>query len=172
MTFKQPTKFELFLQKYFPLIFSLLIISFSYAPLHISGLFFVKPQLILILIYFWAVNYCEDFSYGSVILCGLLEDVLDASFFGVNTFCYLLFFYFTTMNRRFIAWKDFTYSWIGFLILSLLIMTLKWVLVCVNSSAIIGFGSTFFSWMLLGLLFPPIFIVTYKLYDKVLGSNK
>ncbi len=172
MSFKKETKLEIFFHKNFPLIFSFLVIIFSYAPLHIPNLFFVKPPFILIIIYCWAVNYCDEFSYGSVILCGLLEDVFDASFLGVNTLCYLLFFHFTIINRKYIAKKEFIYNWIGFAFLSLLTMTLKWLLVSINYSRIIDFSSTWFSWVILILLFPPIFIVTFKLYNKILGASK
>ncbi len=172
MSFKKETKLEIFFHKNFPLIFSLLVIIISYAPIHIHGLFYVKPSLVYILIYCWGVNYCDDFSYGGVVCCGLLEDLLGASFFGANSLCYILFYHFTVTNRKYIAWKDFRYSWTGFALLSLPALTLKWVLVSLKSSAIIDFGPTFFSWMILCLLFPLLFLTSFKLYEKVLGVHK
>ena len=170
MTLSSNEKLELFIRSYFPLGLTVLAVLISFAPSHIAGIFFVNPPVPLILIYCWCINYCDDFSYGSVFAIGIFTDFFDNTLFGMHTLTYIIFYFFSLKIRRYLAWKSFRLGWIGFGMLAFMTMLVEWGISSINAQTFLFFTPLLVSWFITVMLYPVIFWGSSVLYTKAAGG--
>lgn len=147
-----------------PKLLTLLILLFSIAPTYIPGYSSVRPALVLIPIFYWAVYRPYSFSVVSAFFTGLALDLLESTPLGVNTLVFTVLYIATETQRRFLTGKSFSLVWVGFAILAFGAYFFKWFFVSVNFAVFTPLGTAFVSYFLLVLAYPVIVWPCAKLH--------
>ena len=94
------------------LIFILFILSII--PHSIPGYFAVKPDLILIAIYYWSIHRPTIVPPSASFVLGLIMDLFSALPLGLNAFIFVLVQKFTSDQRKLFLGQPYFVSWVGF----------------------------------------------------------
>lgn len=160
------------LRRYSPKLLTLLILLFSAAPTYLPGYSSVRPYLMLVPVFYWAVYRPEDFSVLSAFLFGLFLDFLDGTPLGVNTLVFTLFYLILQTQRRYLIGKSFSFVWFGFAVLSFGAYFFKWLFVSINYAAFTPVLTAFISYVLLLLCYPVLSWPCARLYVYLLDKEK
>ena len=139
-----------------PAVFTLLVLFVSLIPVSFTGYAGVRPCLIYIPVFYWAVFRPYSFSVRAAFLFGLILDYTNNEPLGINVLILLLFYLTVQSQRRFLMTKSFVSVWAGFSFLCFAVYCVKWFLTAVYYARFPYFLPVFFSWVLLVFLYPPI----------------
>ena len=106
------------LKKILPLISSVLLVLFTYIPLSVPLLKFLRPDVALICVYFWTLYRRDLFGPISVALLGVVSDSLTSLPLGTNMFVFIFVYIMSINYARFVNAKSFAVGWFGFAIIS------------------------------------------------------
>ena len=94
------------------LIFILFILNII--PHSIPGYFAVKPDFILIAIYYWAIHRPTIVPPSASFAVGIAMDLFSALPLGLNAFIFVLVQKFTSDQRKLFLGQPYFVSWLGF----------------------------------------------------------
>lgn len=171
---KQPFYSRLFIQLrlYSPKILTFLILLFSIAPTYIPGYSSVRPVLLMVPLFYWAIYRPYSFSVISAFFTGMAIDLLESTPLGVNTLVATLFYIAADSQRRFLINRTFPVVWFGFAVLSFGAYFLKWFFVSLNLAVFTPIGPAFISYVLLVLSYPIVVWPCAKLHLYLLDKEK
>ncbi len=155
-----------------PKLLTLLILLFSIAPTYIPGYASVRPALVLVPIFYWAVYRPYSFSVVSAFFTGLALDLLESTPLGVNTLVFTVLYIATETQRRFLTGKSFSLVWFGFAILSFGAYFLKWFFVSVSFAVFTPVWTAFVSYFLLVSAYPAVVWPCAKLHMYLTDKEK
>lgn len=85
-----------------------LILVISVAHIRFPGIYLVMPDVMLILIYYWGVNYDEKIlSINFLILLSLMIEMIDNKIFGIVTIFYYIIYNLIVRYRKILLNKSF-----------------------------------------------------------------
>lgn len=140
-------------------LFLLETVSFS---LPVAGRF--DLPFLLISFYYWSIYRPTLIPVWVIFLFGIAADLLNFTPLGLNAFVFLILRALVTDQRLFFLNQSFFTVWVGYTIISALILTLKWF----------GFGLIVFDWspyyltfnsFMAGVfLFPPMVLILHVIH--------
>ncbi len=154
-----------------PKAFTAAVLLLSVLPVSFGGYASVRAPLIFIPLFYWLIFRPYSFSAFAAFLFGLAADFLENAPLGVNSLILLAFFVFASSQRRFLTNKPFAFVWVGFGLISLSCLILKWLVVSIWYARFLPFSLTFVSWLLLFLLYPFVAWVCAKLHIYLLEKE-
>lgn len=166
------TRLLLRFRRYAPKLLTLLILLFSIAPTYIPGYSSVRPNLVMIPVFYWAVYRPYSFSVISAFFTGMALDLLKSSPLGVNTLVFTLLYLAADSQRRFLMNKTFLFVWFGFAVLSFAAYFFKWLFVSINFAAFTPAGAALISYFLLVAAYPLVVWPCAKLHLYLLDREK
>lgn len=104
-----------------------LILSLVKIPLPLMDL--VRPDVLLILVYFWAIYRPTFFSPAKIFVVGVLYDLLVGSYIGLSSILLLLFYVLVKGQRRFLMAQNFMVQWLCFALVAAAKMGVEWGLI-------------------------------------------
>lgn len=144
------------LRKTSPKLLTLLILLFSIAPTYIPGYSSVRPDLVFVPIFYWAVYRPDSFSVLSAFASGVALDLMAGTPLGINTLVFTVLYIVTESQRRFFSGKPFAWVWFGFAVLAFGAYFLKWFFVSVNYATFTPVKTAFISFVLSVLSYPVV----------------
>ena len=159
------------LRFYSPKLLTLFILLFSLAPTYLPGYSAVRPNFMLIPVFYWAVYKPENFSVIAAFTFGLMQDLLEETPLGVNTLVFTVFYILAESQRRFLSNKPFTSVWVGFAVLSFIILFLNWLIIAINYGRFSPFGTAFVGYLILLAAYPVVVWPCARLYLYLLDKN-
>ena len=126
-------------------------ITFSFAPFYRTPILFV-----LTVIFYFAVFRPIVLNVILVFLLGVFADLIGNSMFGLNAFFFVLMFFVSNLNRRFILTLNFIDSWLIFALILGVLQLLWWLLFSMLNLMIAPVMPMVFHYMVLVLTYPLI----------------
>ena len=133
-------RLDLFSRQLTPFLLTVLLIFISSVPYEIPNLGRVMPLLSLIAIFHWGVYRAELFPNYAVFFIGFFQDVLSGVPIGIHTLIYILAYNLILTQQRFFARKSFYIIWLGFAVVSAVVMFLLWGLISILNGVVIDFA--------------------------------
>ncbi len=150
----------LFLAKQVPFVstFIILIFSFVFAPIYNA-----KSTLVMIPIFFWAMEKNSSFDFVFVMLFGFIQDFMDGTQFGLNIFLFLSLYFMIYYQKFFPIDTSFAFSYLAFSLTTLLLLLLKYFLISSMFIEYINFFNIVVSWAILILSYPLLYWILQKI---------
>ena len=133
-------RLDLFSRQLTPFLLTVLLIFISSVPYEIPNLGRVMPLLSLIAIFHWGVYRAELFPNYAVFFIGFFQDVLSGVPIGIHTLIYILAYNLILTQQRFFARKSFYIIWLGFAVVSAVVMFLLWGAISILNGVVIDFA--------------------------------
>ena len=133
-------RLDLFSRQLTPFLLTVLLIFISSVPYEIPNLGRVMPLLSLIAIFHWGVYRAELFPNYAVFFIGFFQDVLSGVPIGIHTLIYILAYNLILTQQRFFAGKSFYIIWLGFAVVSAVVMFLLWGAISILNGVVIDFA--------------------------------
>ena len=133
-------RLDLFSRQLTPFLLTVLLIFISSVPYEIPNLGRVMPLLSLIAIFHWGVYRAELFPNYAVFFIGFFQDVLSGVPIGIHTLIYILAYNLILTQQRFFAGKSFYIIWLGFAVVSAVVMFLLWGFISILNGVVIDFA--------------------------------
>lgn len=141
------------------------LLSVIQIPIPILGL--IRPDLILILIYFWGIYRPQFLPIPLIFIAGLLIDILTSPFIGVNTILYITSFIIVKSQRRFLMAQSFTIQWLCFGLVCTLKTTLQWLLLSMISFMMFPIFDSLILCVFSIILYPFFALILLKIHKKI-----
>lgn len=127
----QETKAEKGLRGILPFVSGLLLVLLMLVQFNISAIENIFPFLSLIAIYYWSIFKPKLMPVSIVFLLGLLQDILSGGPLGMTALLLILVRVFVlSQGRRFLE-REFLFSWLVFIFVSLAYGALVWLVASV-----------------------------------------
>lgn len=141
----------------FPVGSVLLGIFIGVLPYQSDNFSVLLPFFSLITIYFWTIYRPNNLSYFSLLVLGLLKDVLENDVLGLNALCFIVFQAMIKSRRKYIINNSFNIIWFGFTLFSGLITLLYMLLVNFNNNVQFStFSIMCNQWLITVLVYIPL----------------
>jgi rod shape-determining protein MreD len=115
-------------RKLTPFLLSLVLVILNLVPLHLPGYAAVSPNLALMAIYYWALHRPSLLPSGAVFIVGLLQDFMSGGPIGQNAAILVVVYIIAVSQARFFYGKSFFVVWWGFMVVSLCVTAMEWVI--------------------------------------------
>ena len=119
------------LKKLIPLCVTLFWVLALCVPTHLPLSHFFRPDLAMACLYFWVLYRSDLFSILCVLILGVVSDSLSGTPFGLNLLVFVVAYILTLTYGSYVNTKPFFISWIGFALVFLLVLFLKWILLSI-----------------------------------------
>ena len=119
---------DLTVRKLTPFLLSLVLVILNLVPLHLPGYAAISPNFALMSIYYWALHRPSLLPSGAVFIVGLLQDFMSGGPIGQNAGILVVVYIIAVSQVRFFYGKSFFIVWWGFMIVSLCVATMEWVI--------------------------------------------
>lgn len=159
-------------KKLIPLISSLFLILLVYIPLPLPFSKFLRPDTMMISVFFWSLYRQDLFGLLSAVLLGLCADILAAEPIGLNIFICTFILVLTQMYGNYVNTKPFTTTWLGFALIALVAFCLKWGILSVYHSSFLPFSEILTAYSATILFYPLISRFNIFLQNKYLTQNE
>ena len=159
------------LKRFLPLLCSIFLLLIIYIPVHLPLSRFLRPDLGMICVYFWALYRQDLFGAASAFVLGLIADSLSAVPFGLNSFVFIFIFVLSSASSSYVNMKPFAVSWAGFALVSFLASVSKWLLASVFYSRFLAFGNIFVGYMATVCLYPLIARLNIFIQNRYLAEE-
>lgn len=160
------------LKKILPLISSVLLVLFTYIPLSVPLLKFLRPDVALICVYFWTLYRRDLFGPISVALLGVVSDSLTSLPLGTNMFVFIFVYIMSINYARFVNAKSFAVGWFGFAIISFVAFFVKWLMMSFYYSQFLHFLGIFAGYISTILLYPLIVRLNVFVQNKMIANEE
>lgn len=154
-----------------PLLFSILLLAFSYVPLDLSIFNNIRPAIGIICVYYWMLHRPDLFNLWSVFLLGLFDDTLTSAPVGSNIFSLLLLYVLVNNLSRFFNAKPFVVTWYGFAILSLVVMLSRWLMVSIYYGQFLPLTILLFSYLVTIAAYPVISLLLGLVHNSLISDE-
>ena len=118
--------------------------------------FEVVPDITLPMVYYWGVFQPRTLLVPSFLFIGLLEDILLGAFFGTTALVWLITYFATQTQRKFLGEKGFLIIWIGFSIICLVAYGVKSFIYIYASDKLPSLNHIFLSYLFTLALYPLV----------------
>ncbi len=160
------------LKKLFPLISAIFLMLIAYVPIHIPFSKFLRPDVGMICVYFWALYRRDLFGPISVAILGIIIDSLGAVPCGVNMFVFIFIYVMSVTYGTFVNTKPFVISWLGFAIISFIAFFVKWLLMSVYYSLFLSVPGIFIGYIATVLLYPLIARLNVFIQNRLISNEE
>lgn len=160
------------LKKILPFLCSVLLVLVAYVPIHLPLSQYLRPDVGMICVYFWALYRQDLFGALSAFVLGFVADSLSAVPIGLNVFSFMLVFALSSTFGSYVNSKPFALSWGGFAIISLLAFVAKWLLISVYYSKFLAFGGVFTAYLATVFLYPLIARLNIWIQNRFLANEE
>lgn len=155
-----------------PFFSSLFLMLVFFVPTHIPLSHFLRPDIGLICVYFWAL-YCRNvFGLISIILLGAVMDTLSMMPMGLHiavfVFVYLMAAYFGNLVNT----KPFIVSWTSFAVVCFMALGLKTAILSLYYHRMIPFLYVLMIYAASVLIYPLIARINIWLKEKYLTDDE
>lgn len=159
----EPTKLDHFIPSL--TLMGLIILTHAWPTAH----FEVIPDFALILVYYWSVFRANFVLVSSLFVIGLLEDILVGTFLGTTPLIWLITYFATQTQRKYLLERKFLMIWVGFTFVALVAYTTKALTLYYSADMLPSFKNTAFSYLLTVLFYPVLakFISPLNKYSNV-----
>lgn len=160
------------LKKLLPLISTILLILVAYIPVHVPLSKFLRADIGIICVYFWALYRRDLFGPVSVATIGIVADSLSSVPLGVNIFTFMLVYVLATTYGNFVNTKPFIVSWSGFAIISFVAFFSKWLVLSVYYSCFLSLIGVLLAFVATALIYPLIARLNMFVQNKFLANEE
>jgi rod shape-determining protein MreD len=148
------------------------IVLIGVVPLRIPLFGPISPLLALIPIYYWGVHRPDLMPFVVVFLIGLFHDVLTGAPLGVHSFIYLICHFLVISQRRVLSGKNVLLLWWGFLIVTLIAVTLEWLVFSAFNLVLMPVEPLAFRVLITAALFPLFGWMMIQLHRFVIPTPR
>lgn len=161
-----------YLQRFLPLLSSLVLLLFSYAPM--DFLFFdnIRPAVPMVCVYFWMIHRPDLFNLLSVFILGVTDDVISNVPFGTNILVLLVLYVLVNNLSRFFNGKPFIVTWYGFALLSLMTFLTKWFILSIYYSQFLPLAMVGFSFLVTAALYPLLSLLLAFVQNNLIADEE
>jgi len=129
---------DLAARKLTPFLLSLVLVILNLVPLHLPGYAAISPNFALMAIYYWALHRPSLLPSGAVFIIGLLQDFMSGGPIGQNTAILVVVYIIAVSQARFFYGKSFFVVWWGFMVVSLCVATMEWVIASLMEASMLA----------------------------------
>lgn len=158
------------LQRQTPFLVSLFFIFLEHVAINF-GTATIRPMFGLACVFFWLFNRPDIFGLFSAALLGICYDFLNYAPFGSCLFAFLLLYVLENKISKYISNKLFIVNFSSFAVLSLIVISAQWLVVCIYYKEILPFLVIFITWMVTVCLYPTIACINLKIARKILPEE-
>lgn len=155
-------------RRFVPLGWALTLLLLSFLPLPLEDIGPIRPNLLLIPVFYWAIYRPDLFGLGSAFFLGLVCDLMGGTALGVTSLSFVIAFISTGGQRRFFHGKSFAVSWWGFSIVAAGALSIQWFFSSLLHSSLLPLSPVFFSYLVLLAFYPIIGWVCARISTTVL----
>lgn len=160
------------LKRLLPLLVSVFLLLVFYVPVHLPLSRYLRPDIGMICVYFWALYRQDLFGPFSAFLLGVAADSLSAVPIGLNIFVFMFIFVAGSTSSSYVNMKPFAVSWAGFAVVSFLAFVVKWLLASVFYSKFLVFGSVFAGYLSTICFYPLIARLNIFIQNRYLANEE
>lgn len=156
-----------------PTLLLLFLVVLGQLPFSLPGDSAATPYFVLMAVFYWGLHRSDLLPAGVVFLIGLLQDALEGEPFGVNAFVLIAVYWFVASQQRHFAGRPFMVVWLVFALVAMSAESLRWLLVSVLTTTLIGPWSVTFEYLMTVALY-PVLTLAFVLAQKTLprgGGN-
>jgi rod shape-determining protein MreD len=129
---------DLAARKLTPFLLSLVLVILNLVPLHLPGYAAISPNFALMAIYYWALHRPSLLPSGAVFIIGLLQDFMSGGPIGQNAAILVVVYIIAVSQARFFYGKSFFVVWWGFMVVSLCVATMEWVIASLMEASMLA----------------------------------
>lgn len=163
---------EDYMKRFLPLLCSVCLLLVFYIPIYLPLSRFLRPDIGIICVYFWALYRQDLFGSISAFLFGLIADSLSAVPIGLNIFVFMFVFIAGSTSSSYVNMKPFTVSWIGFTVVSFLAFVIKWLLASIFYSRFLAFGGIFAGYLATVCFYPLVARLNIFIQNRCLADEE
>lgn len=149
-------RMDLWVRQLLPLGTTLTLLLVNVIPTRVPGFAGVAPVLVMMGVYYWTIYRPDLLSPLTAFLVGLAHDILSGTPLGVTAAVLLMVQGVTESQRRFFLGSGFAASWWGFGLVSLVAVSLQWVLVSAVFGQVLESRVVLFSYLMTLSLYPVV----------------
>lgn len=138
------------------LVLVALLLVLSVFPLPVAGLGEIRPDIMLIAIYYWATLRPDVLSPLSAFAAGFMLDLLTGYPLGLQALTLVAAQWTTRAQRKFLHGQPFVVMWAGFALVALGAALMQWAFFSLFYLEIVSVRPALFSAFLTALLFPLV----------------
>lgn len=153
-----------------PALSALVIVLIGVVPLRIPLFGPISPLLTLIPIYYWGVHRPDLMPFSVVFLVGVFHDILIGAPLGVHSFVYLVCHYLVIGQRRVLSAKNVLVLWWGFVVVTVLAVTLEWAVFTLLALTLMPVEPLAFRVLITSALFPLFGWIMIQLHRFVVPT--
>jgi rod shape-determining protein MreD len=150
------THLDLTARKLTPFLVTVVLVVLNFLPAQLPGYAEVSPNLALMAVYYWALHRPNLLPATAVFVIGLLQDFLSGGTVGFNATILVLVFMVAFSQRRFFYGKSFLVVWWGFMMVSLGVAVVGWLLACVLFATLLDPGPAMFEGLMNAAAYPVL----------------
>lgn len=159
-------------KKFLPLGCSIILLLAAYIPVHIPLSKFLRPDIGIICVYFWALYRKDLFGAFSAFMLGIIADSIGATPFGLNAFIFMFVFILASTFGSCVNTKPFIVSWGGFAVISFLAFGIKWILLSIFYSRFLALGGITAGYAATVLFYPLIARLNIFVQNRFLSGEE
>ena len=159
-------------KKLLPFLCSVILLLIAYVPIHLPLSQYLRPDVGMICVYFWALYRQDLFGAISAFALGFIADSLSAVPVGLGIFSFLTVFALASTFGSYVNSKPFALSWGGFAVISLFAFVIKWLLLSVFYSKFLAFGGVFTAYLATLFLYPLIARLNIYIQNRFLANEE
>ncbi len=161
-----------YLQRFLPLLSSLLLLLLSYVPLDFLLFNNIRPAIGVICVYFWMIHRPDLFNLLSVYFLGLIDDIISNVPCGTNIFIFLILYVILSNVLRFLNAKPFIVTWYGFAIVALVAFWMKWLTLSVYYGQFLPFFIVCFSYLVTVATYPFVSLILAFIQNNLIADEE
>ena len=131
-------------RKFTPFLLALTLVIVNLIPLHLTDYAAISPDLALMAVYYWALHRPSLMPAIAVFIIGLFQDFLSGGPIGLSAGTLILVFAVAVSQARFFYGKSFLVVWWGFMMVSVGVATIQWIVVSIFFGTLISPDPAFF----------------------------
>ena len=155
-------------QRWLPFGVSVLFVIIFYMPLGFLSLNGIRPMVGIACVYFWLQHRPDVFNLWSVFGVGVVADILSSSPMGANILEMLLMYSFVNVTSRFFNAKPFVVLWYGFMLLTLAVLFINWLLLSVYYSQFLPLSMLLFAYLITIAIYPLLSLLLAFVQNKLM----
>ncbi len=150
------THLDLTARKLTPFLVTVVLVVLNFLPAQLPGYAEVSPNLALMAVYYWALHRPNLLPATAVFVIGLLQDFISGGTVGFNATIMVMVFMVALSQRRFFYGNSFLVVWWGFMMVSLGVAVVGWLLACVLFATLLDPGPAMFEGLMNAAAYPVL----------------
>lgn len=139
----------------------------SVMQMPIPSLGFIRPDILLIFVYFWAIYRPEFFPIALIFLTTLTVDLIHGAAVGLSPIIHIMAFLVVKKQRRFLLAQSFTVQWLCFCLLCGVKLLIEWGIISAISVAIMPIVSYIIFFAFSCVFYPLIAYILMRIHKFV-----